>query len=207
MNKSVVILILVLLLGVGGYFGYKEYRRGQLLSSGEEVLLVNKKLGVYTTTELISEDEVTRSFKAVEKVSKLSDERYAKITEGLTLYGTRQLIPHAESSLQLPEGEALEQWVSLYQTLPPAVDQLCKQIDQADFAHECVARHLILKLLDEGQSDASCGALFPESLQEECRQTIARGDAGTMTDADSDGFIDMYEFYADPLSFEADPLS
>ena len=84
--KKFVPILLIFILAVGGWFGYQELRRSQLLNSGEELLLVNPKNGYYVFSSDIDLDNINRSWKIIGKVAKLSQQKQSKATEGLSAY-------------------------------------------------------------------------------------------------------------------------
>jgi hypothetical protein len=200
--KKFALTILVLLLIVGCYIGYRVVRRNVLLNSGESVLLVDKSEGVYTFTELIPDDEITLSYKVIDKVNSLNEEDLSSLTEGLTLVGSNPFWDDQNIVVDLPEADKLAEWNELYSTLPASVIALCKKIEQNDFSQHCFARHAIVKIFQEESAQSNCQKLYPEEFVSECLTLATNGILGSSEDKDNNGLIDLYEFYADPLADE-----
>lgn len=204
MKKPLLIVLSILLLG-GAYMGYKEIRRMRLLSSGRDVLLVNKKAGTYSFTSLMESDDITRAYKAIGYTEELSEEKIQKRIGGLTLIGTKFDPIPPESIAVVPNAFQQDAWSNALQVLTSEQRELCDQLGRSEDVQSCLFRHYISQLLAT-QNVEGCKAIFVEAFVQECENVVSQNLQNAVYDADNDHLIDQYEFKADPESFEADPL-
>ena len=204
MKKSILVIILAILV-LGLFIGYKVIRKNNLLSSGESVLLINKEFSVYTLTDHIEREDITSDFKVIDKVAKLSEEEFAELTEGLTLVGTNRDVRTQNVEVDLPEQGQQLILNEIYTKLPAPITELCDKIEQGDLAQHCTARHAILMIIAEDRGEVDCEKLYPEEFITECLALSHTGELGSLVDNDKNGLIDLYEFYANPLLVEVNP--
>lgn len=203
--KKIGIVLSIIVVSLGAVFGYREIRRSILLSSERDVLLVNKKAGVYSFKSLLEPADITRAYQAVGYVDSLSDEVVTKKVFGLVFVGTSGQFGPAEIVVTQPESGELAPWIEASSIVDQNQRALCDAQARADFAQACMFRHYILQLT-KSQDTQGCDVIYHEDFLAECRNIVENQLLSGVQDDDGDGLIDQYEYYADPESFDPDPL-
>ena len=199
MKKVIAIIAVLIVIAIVGIV-YKEIRRDRLLTSDRDVLLINKAAGSYSYTSLMETAAITRSFKVIDYLDEISAEKLVKLTEDLNLIGTKNG-PVANPQIQTPTNDEKDLWNKALELLTSEQKDLCKDMPRADFAQDCMFRHYMLQLFD-GVAVDLCANIYVQSFVDECERVVGQQQKQALTDADGDKLIDMYEFYANPDSFQ-----
>lgn len=195
--KQIIPLLLVILLLVGGWFGYKELRRNRLIGSGENLVLVNKDEIRYSYSDLLIADNITREWRVIDTVSSISSEKHNEIKQRYRLYES-VLAQNTNSStpITVPNDEQIAPWQELTTRLSEAQKTRCNEITQADFSQYCYVRHIVYQAVNRGESSDICANFFTQEQIDFCLSVLSSSDQSSFSDVNKDGVLDEFEPYA-----------
>lgn len=197
--KKILLIIGIIIVLTGAWFGYQELRRNQLLNSGVELLLVNKKAGYYIYSSDIDLDNIDRSWKIIGKVEKLSQQKQQQTISGLEAYRELKLKNPEDLALPiLPENdEEQSDWQRYLSTLTEAQKGYCQEIQFQDTLVYCLIRHGVLNAIQNGVDSSICEDIYILENKEECIQDVSAKKIENVPDRNNDGLIDSFELYTE----------
>lgn len=180
-------------------------RFNRVLDSGRVVLLVDKDRVIYTYSDLMPRDEITRDFKIAGYADELSQEQVASLTAGLNLVvavepaaGDPRVISRIQASAAIPDEAQQPAWALAVAALTAAQQTLCGSLDTTSAQQYCLARHIVFAAFTANAGAAACAPLFVPEQKAECEADLASSNASLFIDADGDQLLDNFEYLAIP---------
>lgn len=203
--KYALVIILLSALGFGAWFAVGTWRRQTMLDSGKPILLVNPSLGVYSYSDLMAREDITRDFKIIGYTENLSDEQIRWAIDGFEFVAGLPLPPGDErgilvrsAELVLPNPAQQTAWSALVSTLPTAQQTVCAAITDASTSQYCLAQHAVFNAWRIKAGAAMCAALYIQAQQTECEEYLTSYPTNVFVDANSNQLIDVFEELALP---------
>lgn len=203
--KYLIAIIVIVSLLTGGWYGFSAQRRKIMLNSGRPLLLLNKKAGTYTYSDLIDREDIGRSLKIAGYADELSPEEIVRLTSGLNIFmglapsadDTR--VPRAAEVFSvIPTPEEQRRWNTALATLTEEQRQLCAAIQDAALIQPCLSRHLVFVAVKDIRNAEICDSIYINDQREACRTAIAAGTTDGFIDVDNDQLLDIFEWHIIP---------
>jgi len=210
--KYLIGLIIVSALAIGLWFGFATYRRNVMLDSGRPLLLINTERGLYTYSDLISREDITRQLKVVAYADELTSEQIAEFTQGLSFFSgmptqagdTRGIAP-VFSSQVLPTPQQQQRWVTVLTSLTSQQRDLCNSISDSLAVQYCLSRHVAYQAVAKKSPMSVCDALYVPDQQKECVDDVSGGTLAVYIDQNQNAIIDVFEQLAVPYEQRNNP--
>lgn len=203
--KSILLIVILAIVAVGGWYGASVWRFNSVLDSGRVVLLINKDSRVYTYSDLMPRDEITRDFKIVGYADVLSEQEVKDRTAGMNLVvgvepvaGDPRVISRIQAETVVLGASEQAVWAAAVAKLTAQQQALCGSLDTTSAQQYCLARHIVFAAFTAKAGAAACAPLFVPEQKTECEADLASSDASLFVDADRDQLLDDFEYLAIP---------
>jgi len=205
--KQFILLFLLVILIISGWFGYKEYRRYSMIHSGREILLVSEKENAFHYYDHsypgADVDDILRSFKVIAYTEDLSEEELLELTDRLDFLESGSAKPRMQLPVySVPQPETnLDQvaWTQLLSTVTDQQNTLCASIDAADFIRYCYVNHLIFNAIKNNTDAVLCDTMIEDRYKEQCKDDLATKNLESYTDEDNNLLLDVLELHVEGI--------
>lgn len=185
-----------------------------MLDSGRPLLLVNKKAGAYSYSDLMERDDISRSFKIIGYADEIPQEEQQALTAGLRLLvgvqpqpGDTRVTPATVTTTQVPTDNEQRAWTNALSTLTAQQSALCGGLPEPHLVQPCLAEHIIMQALTTKSGAAICASFYIPDQRAACETRLAQQITSAYVDANNNSLIDLFEQYAIPPDQRTNPLN
>lgn len=210
--KYFLLLLVLAILGSVLWFGFGTYRRNAMLDSGRPVLLISRDRGIYTYSDLLEREDITRVLKVVGYADELTAEQIQEFTAGLTFFSgvmTDGSDPRAITPIfataQIPTALEQQRWTSVLASLTAQQTALCNNLSEAVAVQYCLSRHVAYQAVATKSPLTTCDALYISDQRAECVRDVSGGTLDVFIDQNKNTLIDLFEQLAIPYEQRANP--
>lgn len=212
--RKLLIAAVVIVLGVGAWFGASAWRRHAMIASGRPLLLTNKKAGIYTYSDLIKPDDLVSSYRVVGYSDEMTKDEIAQATKGLqlvigtTVASNDPRVPATPETFSVvPTASEQKRWNEAISTLTEQQRTLCSSVQDDNLIQPCLQQHLVYNALKNKQGTEICERMYIPSQATACKTDIEAGNIDGYRDADANGLLDYFEHQAVPYAERTNTLN